>query len=116
MRPLTSGRSVTPWRDFKLPTACVSSVSFMISTLADSTVGGRCGPPAPLPVPPPAVPAAGGVPAAVVVPAVDELASVLAALPVTVDDTCVNAPAGALFWYHQAAPEAAAIPMTAKIE
>jgi hypothetical protein len=48
MRPLTSGRTVTPWRDFKLPTACVSSVSFITSTLADSTEAGRAGAPAPL--------------------------------------------------------------------
>ena len=55
----------------------------MISTLADSTEGGRGGPlaPVPPPTPPPAAPA--GVPAGVVAPAADALASVLTALPVT---------------------------------
>ena len=40
MRPLTSGRSTTPRRERRLPTACVSSVNRTVSTLATSTVGG----------------------------------------------------------------------------
>ena len=69
----------------------------MISTLADSTDGGRGGPPAPLPVPAVGEPAAGDVPAGTIGFDVNELASVFAALPVKVDVVCVNAPAGALF-------------------
>jgi hypothetical protein len=46
MRPLTSGRSITPWRERKVPTAWVSSVSLITSTRAASTTGTR-GVPAP---------------------------------------------------------------------
>jgi hypothetical protein len=66
----------------------------MISTLADSTEGGRGGETAV------AVDAFG------IVPLPDPLAAV----------ELETAAAGALFWYHQAAPEAATMPTTATIE
>ena len=42
-RPLTSGRSTTPWRDCSEPTACASSASVMASTLPTSTLTGPPG-------------------------------------------------------------------------
>ena len=41
MRPPTSGRIITPWRERRLPTVWVSSVMAASRTLAASTAGGR---------------------------------------------------------------------------
>ena len=47
-RPATSGRSITFWRERRLPTVCASSCSRVTSTLATST---PAGPPGPRPPP-----------------------------------------------------------------
>ena len=86
MRPLTSGLSITPRRERKLPTACVSSVSFVISTIAASTDGG-------LP--------------AVTLLLLETPRGNPAATVREADDT---AAVSCGFWSHQAAPEAATIP------
>ena len=92
MRPLTSGRNTTPRRERKLPTAWVSSVSLSTSTRATSTDGGL--PTAPAPAGPLDAPCTGPAAATAV-----DVAPVLA--------TALGC------WYHQAAPEAAAMPVTA---
>ena len=87
-RPLTSGRSMTLWRERKLPTAWASSASRTTSTRPISTAGGRA---APL-----TAPAAG------------------VAAPREPLTTAASLAGGAgRFWYHQAAPDAAAMPSTA---
>jgi len=75
---------MTPWRERRLPTAWVSSVSLMTVTWATSTAGGL------------ADAAALGGPLA---------ARSATALTAEWD----------LFWYHQAAPEAPTMPITASI-
>ncbi|UUZ66122.1 hypothetical protein LP417_28885 [Polaromonas sp. P1-6] len=93
MRPLTSGRSTTLRRERKLPTACMSSMSRVTSTLATSTDGGL----------PPGMPLAAPCLGA---PAGDS--------PDKAFEDASATPSLALgFWYHHAAPEAAAIPATA---
>ena len=87
MRPPTSGRITTLWRDRRLPTAWASSARDTTWTFAASTAGGRAAGPAP----DAAAPAAGATPAATVAPGV---------------------PATGGRWYHHAAPEASAIPRT----
>jgi hypothetical protein len=81
-RPDTSGRSITLWRERRLPTVAVSSVTRCSSTRATSTDGTRVEPfgaGAPAGAPAPGVAAAGSL------------------------GRC------GCCWYHQAPPEAAAI-------
>ena len=89
MRPLTSGRKTTLWRERSEPTVCDSSTRFMRSTLATSTVG------FPPPLPPPA----------------DALAAPCGAVALALLAS-PSALAG-WFWYHQAPPPTAAIPKAA---
>ena len=93
MRPLTSGRSITPWLLLSDPTACTSSVSVINSARATSTVAGPPWPPPPVTGPrAPEAPPCG----------------LAAAAP--------SAVLAGWFCHHQAAPAARAMPMTATKE
>ena len=89
-RPGTSGRSITLWRERRLPTDCASSCRAMRSTFATSTPAGRG-----------AEAAAAGPEAACAGPAAALDVAPISCGPLGLD------------WYHQAAPEAAAMPTTA---
>ena len=99
MRPLTSGRSITPWRERSEPTAWASSSSVMASTLPTSTLTGPAGPAGP---PGPAAP-----------PGPAPGAAALGPAPASAAAGAALAGAGARFCHHHASPASTAMPSTA---